>query len=82
MSELFAADQIAGNPPEGQIRILKDADGRKIRLVGITQGRKCKECAYFYRVEYAKTYRRCKFDPKKNWKANTEACGSFQERNP
>ena len=77
-NELFPSDEIVS--VNSHVRNLKDADGRKIQLIGFTAGKKCKECESFYRVEYAKVYRRCKFYPRKNWKANTEACGQFKEK--
>lgn len=64
--------------PEGQKRVLFDNDGRKVVLVGKTEGKKCKECDHFYRDQRAKVYRRCELYPKKSWKANWEACGSFK----
>jgi len=61
----------------GSVRNLKDADGRKVTLIGFTPGKKCKDCENFYYDQRAKVYRRCKLYPKKNWKSNFEACGSF-----
>lgn len=81
-SDLFPSDDVCSTNSGAVIRLLKDADGRNIRLVGITPGKKCKECNHFYWVQYSKLYRRCKFDPKKNWKSNLEACGQFEERKP
>ena len=59
------------------VRNLKDADGRRIKLIGFTPGKKCKECDHFYREQYGKVYRRCELYPKKNWKSNLEACSKF-----
>lgn len=77
--ELFSSDEIVS--VNQHIRNLKDADGRKIQLIGITAGKKCKDCVSFYYVQYAKVYRRCEFYPKKNWKSNMEACGQFKVKN-
>jgi len=76
-NDLF--DESKSVEPQRDRRLLKDADGRKIVLVGFTHGRTCKECDHFYRVQYAKVYRRCELYPKKNWKANFEACSKFVE---
>ena len=64
--------------PELTVRHLKDCDGRRIDLIGITKGRKCKECSNFYHDQRGKVYRRCKLYPSKSWKANFEACGRFE----
>ena len=62
------------------VRLLTDVDGRKIELYGYTRGRKCKECKFYYKEQYSKVYRRCEKYPKKNWKANLEACSVFKEK--
>lgn len=79
--ELFGDSQIGGvlNP---DIRNLKDVDGRRVTLIGFTKGEFCKNCAFFYRVQYAKVYRRCELYPNKNWKSNFEACSKFKREKP
>ena len=56
----------------------KDLDGRKV----ILYGRKpyfCRDCKFFYKEEYAKTYTRCKKFPEKYWPALMSACGLFEQ---
>ena len=77
--ELFQLELSEMPEADKNIRKLKDCDGRKIILQGFTKGKKCKECIFFYRVQYAKIIRRCKKYPKKYWKANFAACRYFEE---
>lgn len=66
--------------PPGERRLLYDNDKRKVILIGYTPNKKCKECKHFYHDQRAKIYRRCELFPKKSWKANWLACGSFKQK--
>ena len=80
MREKQMTMKLKGYAKEPFVRVEHDHDGREVRLVGRTKGRKCKECISFYREQYSRVITRCSMYSNKFWKANMEACSYFSER--